>query len=123
MSKLYWLSEEQLDRISPYFPPSRGVARVDDRRVISGIIYVIKNGLRWCDAPLDYGPYKTLYNRFKRWSVLGVFDPIFTELSGQCSDKPSYVAIDATYLKAHRTAASLLKKGMFPVLPGEQKVA
>ena len=75
MSKLFWLSQEQLNLISPYFPASRGVPRVDDRRVISGIIYVIKNGLRWCDAPRDYGPHKTLYNRFKRWSALGVFDP------------------------------------------------
>ena len=47
----------------------------------SGIIYVIKNGLQWKDAPREYGPHKTLYNRFVRWSRLGVFDNIFTELA------------------------------------------
>lgn len=84
---------------------------------------MIKNGLRWCDAPREYGPHKTLYNRFKRWSALGVFDRIFTELSRSVDDNPAYIAIDATYLKAHRTASSLLKKGMFPGLSGKQKVA
>jgi transposase len=50
---------------------AHGVPRVDDRRVISGIVYVIKHGLQWKDAPKDYGPHKTLYNRFIRWSRLG----------------------------------------------------
>ena len=49
-------------RISPYFPLSHGVPRVDDRRVVSGIVYVIRNGLQWKDALRDYGPHKTLYN-------------------------------------------------------------
>ena len=47
--------------------------RVDDRGVISGIIFVIRNGLRWRDAPREYGPHKTIYNRFIRWSRMGVF--------------------------------------------------
>ena len=66
MSRLFWLTEEQVERITPFFPKERGVGRSDDRRVLSGIIYVIKNGLQWVDAPADYGPHKTLYNRFKR---------------------------------------------------------
>jgi transposase len=56
MSDLFWLSDEQIRRISPYFPTSRGIARVDDRRVLSGIVHVIRNGLRWRDAPAIYGP-------------------------------------------------------------------
>ena len=64
MSKLFWLSQEQLNLISPYFPASRGVPRVDDRRVISGIIYVIKNGLRWCDAPRDYESTQNIVQSF-----------------------------------------------------------
>ncbi|MFQ3255481.1 MAG: transposase [Loktanella salsilacus] len=51
MSNLYWLSEEQMRRLRPYFPKSHGVPRVDDRRVLSGIIFINRNGLRWCDAP------------------------------------------------------------------------
>lgn len=57
MSKLLWLSEVQMARISPHFPLSHGVPRVDDRRVVSGIVFVLKNGLRWRDAPSDYGPH------------------------------------------------------------------
>ena len=68
MSQLFSLSAEQLERIKPFLPRSHGIPRVDDRKVISGIIYVIKHGLQWKDAPREYGPYKTIYNRFLRWS-------------------------------------------------------
>jgi transposase len=122
MSDLIWLSREQISRIEPHFPLSHGVPRVDDRRVLSGIIFVIRNGLRWRDAPKDYGPHKTLYNRFIRWSRLGVFDRIFASLSAQ-ADVPETLMIDATHLKAHRTASSLLKKGMFPAISGARKAA
>ena len=121
MSDLFFLSEQQMARIEPHFPLAHGIPRVDDRRVISGIVYVIKHGLQWKDAPKDYGPHKTLYNRFIRWSRLGVFDRIFAALAGD-GPKPERIMIDATHLKAHRTAASLLKKGMFPVASGEPKV-
>ena len=113
MSNLFWLSAAQMRRIEPCFPLSHGVPRVDDRRVISGIIFVIRNGLRWRDAPRDYGPHKTIYNRFVRWSRLGVFNRIFAELAGK-GGRSERLMIDATHLKAHRTAASLLKKGLFP---------
>ena len=117
MSKLFYLSKSQMAKISPYFPLAHGVPRVDDLRVISGIIYVIKNGLQWKDAPKEYGPHKTLYNRFVRWSNMGVFDNIFSELAAT-SSSDGKLMIDATHLKAHRTAASLLKKGLFPVVSG-----
>jgi putative transposase len=122
MTDLLWLSVEQLRRIEPYFPRSHGMPRVDDHRVVSGIVFVIKNGLRWCDAPKEYGPHKTLYNRFIRWSRMGVFDRIFAALAGK-GKKPDRLIIDSTHLKAHRTAASLLKKGLFPVVSGAQRAA
>ena len=109
----FWLTYEQMERLRPFFPKSRGKPRVDDRRVLSGIIYIKKNGLQWKDAPSLYGPPKTLYNRFIRWSRAGVFDGIFKELAAM-SAATDTVMIDATHLKAHRTAASLLKKGAFP---------
>ena len=120
MTDLLWLSDEQLARIKPYFPISHGVPRVDDHRVVSGIVFVIRNGLRWRDAPRDYGPRKTLYNRFIRWSRMGVFDRIFANLAGQAGP-PERLIIDATHLKAHRTAASLLKKGLFPAVLGARR--
>ena len=122
MTDLIWLSEAQMRRIEPYFPLSHGVPRVDDRKVISGIIFVIRNGLRWRDAPADYGPHKTIYNRFVRWSRLGVFSKIFAALASK-GPKPERLMIDATHLKAHRTAASLLKKGLFPDVSGVLKAA
>ena len=112
MSNLYWLSEEQMARLRPYFPKSHGKPRVDDRRVLSGIVFVNRNGLRWCDAPKDYGPHKTLYNRWKRWGEAGVFARMIEGLCAIGAD-PTTVMIDATYLKAHRTAASLrVNKGI-----------
>ena len=108
-------------RIKSHFPLSHGVPWVDDRKVVSGIIHVIRNGLRWWDAPEIYGPHKTLYNRFIRWSKMGVFDQIFTALVEE-HGPPDRLMIDATHLKAHRTACSLLKGGMFPALSGALKV-
>ena len=68
----FWLSDGQFERLQPLLPNKvRGVARVDDRRVISGIIHVVKSGGRWVDAPACYGPRKTLYNRFVRWAARG----------------------------------------------------
>ena len=120
MSTLFYLSRAQLDRIKPYFPLSHGIPRVDDLRILSGIIYVIKHGLQWKDAPREYGPHKTLYNRVIRWSRLGVFNKIFMELVEK-QGNTERLMIDATHLKAHRTAASLLKKGLFPAVSGGQK--
>jgi putative transposase len=113
MSDLLWLSTAQMRRIEPFFPWSHGVPRVDDRQIVSGIIFVIRNGRRWRDAPAAYGPHTTIHNRFIRWSRLGVFNRIFAALAAR-GGKPDQLMIDTTHLKAHRTAASLLKKGMFP---------
>ena len=111
MSNLYWLNEDQMARLRPFFPKSHGKPRVDDRRVLSGIIFINRNGLRWCDAPKEYGPAKTLYNRWKRWGDMGVFARMMDGLASEAAT-PKTVMIDATYLKAHRTASSLgLKKG------------
>jgi putative transposase len=119
---LFMLSEAQMRRIAPYFPLSHGIPRVDDRLIVSAIIFVIKNGLRWRDAPRTYGPHKTIYNRFIRWSRMGVFNRIFVELAGKAGE-PDRIMIDATHLKAHRTAASLLKGGLFPDVSGAPKAA
>ena len=122
MSDLLLLSEAQMRRIEPYFPLSHGIPRVDDRLILSGIVFVLRNGLRWRDAPREYGPHKTIYNRFIRWSRLGVFNRILAELTAK-SGRPEQLMIDATHLKAHRTAASLLKKGMFPDVSDEPRAA
>ncbi len=112
MSDLFWLTDEQMERLRPFFPKSQGKPRVDDRRVLNGIIFVNRNGMRWRDASREYGPHKTLYNRWKRWGDMGIFMRMMDGLSA-AKTEPQTIMIDATYLKAHRTASNLrLKKGI-----------
>ncbi len=111
MGNLFWLSDEHMARLRPFFPRSHGRPRVDDRRVLSGIIFIDRNGLRWSDAPRESGPHKTLYNRWKWWSDMGVFSQTMEGLAAESAEKRT-IMMDATFLKAHRTASSLrLKKG------------
>lgn len=102
---VFWLTEEQFVRLAPHLPTdTRGVPRVDDRRVISGIVHVLQSGCRWRDAPDCYGPRKTLYNRFVRWAAKGVWERVFVALS-EAGGPPEALMLDATYAKAHRSAA------------------
>jgi transposase len=73
MSDLYWVTDEQMTRLRPYSPKSHGKPRVDYRRGLSGIVFVNRNWLRWCDAPSAYGLTKTLYKCWKCWGERGVF--------------------------------------------------
>jgi transposase len=82
MSEAWLLSEAQMRRIEPYFPLSYGIPRADDRCIVSGIIYVIRGGLMWRDPPKAYGPQKTIYNRFIRWSRLGGVQPHLRRVGG-----------------------------------------
>jgi transposase len=105
MSEVFWLTDEQWSRLAPLLPnDTRGVPRVDDRRVISGIVHVLKSGGRWADAPTAYGPRKTLYNRFVRWAAKGVWLDIFHALAAS-GGPPAEVLLDSTHAKAHRCAA------------------
>ena len=112
MAKLFWLSAEEWARIEPLLPTGRrGAHRVDDRRVISGIMHMLRSGARWRDCPAAYGPYTTIYNRFNRWSRQGVWSGVFAALTGS-TGMIGTMAIDATHIKAHRSAAGA--KGGLP---------
>src|SRR3954449_3473591 len=101
----FWLTKAQFSQIKPHLPTdTRGKARVDDRRVISGIVQVLKSGARWVDAPPEYGPRKTLYNRYVRWAAKGVWVGLFRALA-QAGGPPAQVLIDSSAVKAHRSAA------------------
>ena len=105
MPNHFWLSDRQFAQLRPLLPRKvRGVPRVDDRRVISGIIHVLQSGCRWRDAPPSYGPYKTLYNRFVRWTRKGVWDGVFAQLAA-AGGPPAALLLDSTPVKAHRSAA------------------
>lgn len=99
----FWLTNEQFARLAARLPTdTRGVARVDDRRVISGIIHVLQSGCRWRDCPPEYGPHTTVYNRWNRWSRRAVWLRLFEALREVSAD--AFHSIDSTTAKAHRSA-------------------
>lgn len=122
----FWLTEEQFARLEPLLPKdTRGKPRVDDRRVISGIVHVLKSGGRWADAPEVYGPRKTLYNRFVRWAAKGIWTDIFLAVAS-AGGPPAQVLIDSSAVKAHRCASggkggSALRRSGAPAAGGPQR--
>ena len=104
-SNLFWLDDEQWGKIQPLLPTDvRGKERADDRRVISGILHVLKSGCRWCDCPPEYGPPTTIYNRFTRWAERGIWEKLFRELADR-GRSTNVQMIDSTHIKAHRSAS------------------
>ncbi len=100
----YDLSEAEWRLIDPLLPNKpRGVARVDDRRVINGIFYVLRTGSPWRDLPERYGPYTTVYNRYNRWAKAGVWLTIFETLAARSPQ--SMQMIDSSIIRAHQHAA------------------
>lgn len=104
-ANLFWLDDSQWRRIEPHLPTDvRGKERADDRRVISGILHVLRSGCRWKDCPPEYGPYTTIYNRFTRWAQRGVWERLFRKLAGRGRSTATQM-IDSTHIKTHRSAA------------------
>src|SRR3954452_165219 len=101
----FWLTKAQFSKIKPHLPTdTRGKPRGDDRRVISGIVQVLKSGARWVDAPSVYGPRKTLYNRYVRWAAKGVWVNLFQALA-RAGGPSAQLLIDSSAVKAHRSAS------------------
>jgi transposase len=104
MAGEFWLSEAQWGAIEPLLPKNQaGARRTDDRRVLSGIVHVLKTGCRWQDCPSVYGPATTIYNRFRRWTMRGLWRRLFEALAR--AEPGNGQAIDSTTAKAHRSAA------------------
>ena len=100
----YDLSEGEWRLIEPLLPDKpRGVARVDDRRVINGIFYALRTGSPWRDLPERYGPYTTVYNRYNRWAKAGIWLRIFETLAAKSPQ--SMQLIDSSIIRAHQHAA------------------
>ena len=104
MAELFWLNDRQWAAIEPLLPHLGGKPRVDDRRVISGILHRFREGLRWRAMPDEYGPRTTLFNRFNRWSQRGLWQELYAALAG-CSEPPLLAMVDSTAVRAHRSAA------------------
>lgn len=115
MANFFWFSDAQWQRIAPLLPTDvRDKARVDDRRVLSGIVHALRCGGRWADCADVYGPKKTLYNRFVRWAERGVWEGIFSALAG-ADDVPDRLFIDSSCIKVHRCAGGG-KGGPWPMV-------
>ena len=100
----YDLTDKEWSIIEPLLPNKpRGVARVDDRRVINGIFYVLRTGTPWRDLPSRYGPHTTVYNRYNRWAKAGVWLTIFEALAA--TSPQSLHLIDSSIIRAHQHAA------------------
>jgi transposase len=105
MAHLFWLSDEAWAAIEPHLPRGKpGKPRVDDRRVISGVLHVLKTGCRWRDCPRAYGPPTTIYNRYNRWSGRGVWQRLFERIAAS-GPIPEELCLDSSHVKAHRSAA------------------
>ena len=104
MAELFWLNDTQWAAIEPLLPDLGGKPRVDDRRVLSGMLHRFREGLRWRALPEAYGPRTTVFNRFNRWSQRGLWQNIFAALVA-CADPPRIAMVDSTSVRAHRSAA------------------
>ena len=106
-ANLFWFSDGQWARIEPFIPSNRrGVKPKNNRRILSGIMHVLKSGCRWVDCPPEYGPAKTVYNRFNRWSAQGIWQSIF-EAAAEPAELPQRhraLLLQAQGLQAHRNA-------------------
>ena len=112
------LSDEEWAIIAPLLPNnSRGIARVDDRRVINGILWRFRTGSSWRDVPERYGPRTTLYNRFSRWRKAGVWDRLLDAVSKRYDG--DIVMIDSSCVRVHQHGANA-KKGALPILAWPQ---
>ena len=104
MSRLFRLNDVQWSAIERHLPMVHtGPRRVDDRRVIGGIIHRLREGCRWRALPPEHGPYTTVFNRWNRWSQRGLWQRIFAALVA-CADPPRVTLINSSAVKAHRSA-------------------
>jgi transposase len=106
----YGLTHFEWRVIAPLLPNKpRGVPRVDDRRVLNGIFWVLRSGAPWRDLPERYGPRTTCYNRFVRWRRAGVWDRLMDAVT-EAYDGDIQM-IDSTSIRAHQQAATA-KRGV-----------
>ena len=107
MARRYELSSEQWQRIESLLPGKAGDpgrSGRDNRLFVNGVLWVLRSGAHWYDVPERYGKWKTLHQRFSRWSKAGVWDRVFADLI----DDPDndYVMLDSTLVRAHQQAAT-----------------
>ena len=109
----YELTDAEWERLQPYFPErqmgDKGRPKREPREMLNGIFWIARSGAAWRDLPERYGPWQTVYKRFKEWSESGLIEKIFHEL-GEDADLQD-ISIDSTYIKAHKASAGAERGG------------
>ena len=104
----YELTDFEWSAIKPFLPNKpRGVPRVNDRRVLNGIFWVLRCGAPWRDLPDTFGPYTTCYNRFVRWRRSGVWARIMNSLAG--AHDAAVQMIDTSIARVHQHGACITR--------------
>jgi transposase len=104
------LSDAEWARLQPLLPPRKaGRPRRDDRRIVNGILWKLATGVPWRDLPERYGPWQTVYTRFRRWTQAGVWDQLFAAVQRQADAAGTLDwevhFVDGTVVRAHQHAA------------------
>ena len=115
VSRRYELTDEEWELLHPFLPvASFGRPRADDRTVLNGIVWKIRAGAAWRDVPARYGPWQSLYSRFRRWALDGTFTRMLAAVQAErdaTADVDWLVAVDSTLVRAHQHAAGA-KRGV-----------
>jgi transposase len=112
----YDLKDNQWEQIKGEIPPKTsksGQPRRDPRELINGIMWVGRTGSPWCELPLEYGPWHTCYNNFRKWTEDGTLERIFEKVSPK-SEEVSQIQLDGTYIRAHQHSAGVKKNSRPP---------
>ncbi len=124
------LTDDQWARLEPLLPPQRpttGRPAKDHRTVLNGIVWVLRTGAPWRDLPERYGPWQTVYSRFRRWREAGVWDRILRALQDDGAHDDdldgSLTMIDGSSIRAHQQAAGAPKKGASPTKTSDAAAA
>jgi putative transposase len=99
------LDDRQWERVEAFLKSERGPGRppIDDRRFVEAVLWVLRTGAPWRDLPSEFGPWKTVFNRFDRWSKQGKWQRLLRVLQVDVDD--DWYSIDATIVRAHQHAA------------------
>ena len=124
------LSNEQWERLQPLLPPQKpytGRPAVDHRRILNGILWILRTGAPWRDLPERYGPWRTVASRFYRWQKAGIWERLFAAVQQQ-GDAAGHLDwavhfVDGTVVRAHQHAAGAKKGARTPQHEGAVKGA
>lgn len=114
MSKRYELTDQEWERISPLLPPKPagkpGRPPKDNRLMLNAMVWLARSGAPWRDLPERFGPWESVYSRFRKWVDCGILEAAFRELSLEAELEELF--LDASIVQAHQHSAGAKKGGL-----------